>query len=76
MIESESGFWIEANKESLEICLKEALLDPLKLKQMGINGKIWIEKNYSWELVSEQMTSVYSWLLNNRAKIPHNIKIN
>jgi glycosyltransferase involved in cell wall biosynthesis len=76
LIESESGFWIEANKESLEICLKEALLDPVKLKQMGINGKIWIEKNYSWDLVSKQMTSVYSWLLNNRAKIPHNIKIN
>ncbi len=58
------GWWIDTGVEPLEACLNEALgLSRHRLQQMGQQGRNWIEAEFSWERIGEQMQLTYQWLL-------------
>ncbi len=57
------GRVIESNATELERALNDCLGAPSRLSaEMGLNGRILVQKNYSWRVVGERMSSLYSWL--------------
>jgi glycosyltransferase involved in cell wall biosynthesis len=59
------GWWIEPNETALATSLSEALQLPLAARrEMGMRGRMLVEKKYSWSMAAEQMESAYRWLLN------------
>ncbi len=59
-----AGWCIAPAQSAIEDSLRMALSrPPAELHEMGCNGRAWMQKDYSWEPVTEQMRQAYSWLL-------------
>lgn len=58
------GWWIEDSLEALTAALDHAMsLDRSALAEMGARGRAWMERDFGWTGVAEQMIAVYRWLL-------------
>lgn len=67
LIKYNCGWWIDNNIRDLEMTLIKALtLSKIERKLMGENGKKLVERDYSWYSISEQMSQVYYWILQQR----------
>lgn len=63
------GWWVSVGAEPLAQALREATqLDDSCRQQMGQNGRLLIEKKYTWPAIAEQMTAVYRWILQKDSK--------
>jgi glycosyltransferase involved in cell wall biosynthesis len=51
------GLWVDNDPESLATAIQK--IRTLPLQEMGQRGREWMEKNFSWELVSAEMLAVY-----------------
>ncbi len=70
-----AGWWIDINEDSLVKCLNVALkTNSNNLKEMGKNGKKWMEEDYSWSAVASKMLDTYLWLMDPKRKKPDYIK--
>lgn len=59
-----AGWWIEIGVNPLIACLEKALATPSeRLVEMGRAGREWMLRDFSWEQIGTQLSSVYSWLL-------------
>lgn len=57
------GLWIEQGVEPLVEALRHATtLTTLELKEHGARGRAWMIRDFSWDNIAEQMSSVYRWL--------------
>lgn len=57
------GWWIEGGVESLVECLREATrLDRAELLRMGARGRAWMQRDFSWDSVAQQMAAAYHYL--------------
>lgn len=64
-----AGWWIDIGALSLKNTLLEAMtLDEEKRKQMGLNGRKLIEKNYSIDSVASKTIQLYNWILGEEDK--------
>lgn len=64
-----AGWWIEIGVEPLVECLKEAMSQPPEiLAAMGRRGRDWMERDYSWHRIGQQMAETYRWLLHGGAR--------
>lgn len=75
-----AGWWIDIGVEPLVAVLEQTLkLSPAKLEEMGNNGRKWMERDFSWGTIGENMLEFYSWLTNgrllNRNKAPGFVKL-
>lgn len=60
----QAGWWIDIGIDPLVACLEQALAIPSDtLMAMGLRGKRWMETDYSWKHLGQQMAQTYSWLL-------------
>ena len=60
----ECGWWIDNTQQALKEALQTAMmLSPEQRKLMGKRGQQLITQKYTWNAVSEQMATVYRWLL-------------
>jgi glycosyltransferase involved in cell wall biosynthesis len=58
-----AGWWIEIGVDPLAVALETVLSLPSQaLREMGMNGRAWMEREFNWPRVSQHMASVYSWL--------------
>ncbi|SUS07994.1 Glycosyl transferase, group 1 (fragment) [uncultured Defluviicoccus sp.] len=58
------GWWIEDSLGALTAALDHAMsLDRDALAEMGARGRVWMERDFGWDGIAQQMASVYSWLL-------------
>lgn len=58
------GWWIDIGVEPLAAALREAMnLPPDTLRDMGQRGRTYVEQNFGWPGIAEQMLSVYRWVL-------------
>jgi glycosyltransferase involved in cell wall biosynthesis len=58
------GWWIEDNQDSLMKTLVEGLeLSFSERQAMGLKGRNLVEAKYSWNSISQEMASVYFWVI-------------
>lgn len=58
------GWWIDIGVEPLVAALREAMnLPPDTLRDMGQRGRAYVERDFGWPGIAEQMLSVYQWVL-------------
>jgi glycosyltransferase involved in cell wall biosynthesis len=58
------GWWIEQGVEALEQALARAMRLPRsELNAMGASGRRWMVRDFGWDKVAREMSSVYSWLI-------------
>ena len=63
------GWWIDMGVETLATTLKEALAKPPgELAEMGRRGRKWMQRNYSWDRIANDMINFYEWLLGKKEK--------
>ena len=57
------GWWVEQGEGSIASALAAAMALPREqLWSMGANGRRWMERDFTWQSVAAEMTSVYRWL--------------
>lgn len=58
------GWWIEQGIEPLAAALLKAMDTPQpQLRAMGARGRAWMERDFAWASVGEQMLAVYRWII-------------
>lgn len=58
------GWWIDIGVEPLAVTLREATtMSPDTLRDMGRRGRAYVEQNFAWPHIAQQMLSVYRWML-------------
>ena len=58
------GWWIDHGVEPLAEALGNAMSLPREmLNEMGRRGRAWMVRDFSWDRVARDMTTVYSWLI-------------
>jgi glycosyltransferase involved in cell wall biosynthesis len=59
------GWWTEIGSAPIAAALHDAMSQSEKtLKEMGLRGRAWMERDFAWEQVAENMLEAYGWLLN------------
>ena len=57
------GWFVPPDVSPLREALREALCMPDAMhQQMGARGRAWMQQDYSWPVITERLTSAYSWL--------------
>jgi glycosyltransferase involved in cell wall biosynthesis len=57
------GWWIDHGPEPLAATLDTALsLSREALSDMGLRGRSWMARDFSWERVAGEMLAVYAWV--------------
>lgn len=64
IVEANCGWWVEPSPERIA----EALLDATArgnepLRQMGLRGRAWVSREFSWWSVAGRMTRLYEWIM-------------
>jgi glycosyltransferase involved in cell wall biosynthesis len=63
LVEHDAGWWIEIGVDPLVAALEQALALPEeRLRAMGRNGRAWMEREFSWRAIGEEMAQFYRWL--------------
>ena len=71
-----AGWWIEIGVGALIGCLEDALArSPETLSAMGLAGREWMMRDYTWHRVGEQCAATYRWLLEDGAP-PSCVRLN
>lgn len=55
------GFWIENSPEAIAVAVRK--IGRLDIAAMGARGREWMEQEFSWSKVAQQIASVYRSLL-------------
>lgn len=60
----QAGWWVDIGIEPLAACLEQAMGEPSNiLTAMGLRGRKWMEAEYSWSRVGQQMAETHRWIL-------------
>ncbi|PKP72138.1 MAG: glycosyltransferase [Alphaproteobacteria bacterium HGW-Alphaproteobacteria-5] len=71
LAEHRAGWWIDIGVEPLRRTLEEAMAkEPEALAHMGASGRAWMEREFSWERIAEQMLDSYRSIVNGGAVPP------
>jgi glycosyltransferase involved in cell wall biosynthesis len=58
------GWWIDIGVEPLATALRAATaLSDEERREMGERGRRYVEREFSWPSIAEQMLAVYRWVL-------------
>ena len=70
-LESEScGWWVDHDVPELIRSLDAAMSVPRAgLTAMGLNGRAWMQRDFSWETVARRMDTAYRWAVG-RGELP------
>ena len=64
LVENKAGWWIPIGVEPLAKQLRVALkLASDELRQIGANGRKWMQKDFDWNAIGSKMKLAYEWLL-------------
>jgi glycosyltransferase involved in cell wall biosynthesis len=67
--ETNAGWWIDTGIDPLVTCLEHALSQPrTSLDTMGLNGRRWMEGDFSWDNIAAKMKATYDWISNGGSK--------
>lgn len=58
------GWWVEGDPETFAKTLRAAMsLSDAERQQMGQAGRVWMEREFSWENIAREMLEAYQWCL-------------
>lgn len=58
------GWWVEHDVLALASALDKAMSLPVEaLTEMGLRGRTWMERDFSWASIAQRMETAYGWLL-------------
>lgn len=62
--ENRCGWWVKHGPEPMAAALREAMSMPaMERREMGRRGREWMERDFAWTAIAEQMAGVYRWLV-------------
>ena len=65
------GWWVEPEPEALAAALAAAMALPRPaLREMGMKGRAWMAREFSWHRAACEMAAVYAWLIGRADKPP------
>jgi glycosyltransferase involved in cell wall biosynthesis len=57
------GWWIDHGADALAAALDRAMsLERHRLAEMGEAGRLWMQRDFSWDAIAREMSSIYGWL--------------
>ena len=63
------GWWVDNEIDALTKVLGAAMrLSPPQLVDMGMKGRAWMERDFSWTSVGQRMDEAYRWILQGGAQ--------
>ena len=63
------GWWIDIGVDALVACLEDAMSRSHdELAEMGLQGRSWMEAEYSWKQIGRKTTETYQWILHGGPK--------
>lgn len=60
--ETRSGLWVDNTPDSLAAAIES--IGRMSLCEMGVRGRSWMQREFSWEQRATEMTDIYSRLIN------------
>jgi glycosyltransferase involved in cell wall biosynthesis len=64
LTEQGCGWWIPLDEAHLFAAMAEATSQPRSaLHEMGVRGRKWMQRDFGWDGVAEEMQSVYDWVV-------------
>jgi glycosyltransferase involved in cell wall biosynthesis len=64
------GWWVDHGVEPMVAALREAMsMSVERRRSMGMRGRAWMERDFSWASVAQQATEVYRWM-HRKSKAP------
>ncbi len=58
------GWWVSNSVDDLTQALATAMSkSAIERAEMGITGRAWMERSFSWSGIATEMTAVYRWIL-------------
>jgi glycosyltransferase involved in cell wall biosynthesis len=71
VVSHSAGWWIGNCQQELEDGLAEAMSTSTEIRRaMGRRGRLWMEREFSWETVARRMVETYRWLITGGAPPP------
>jgi glycosyltransferase involved in cell wall biosynthesis len=62
LVANRCGWWIEHGPGPLAAALREAMvLDDATRAEMGARGRVWMQRDFSWDSIAEDMDRLYRW---------------
>lgn len=59
-----AGWWIDHGVAALEAALRTAMALPAaERRAMGLRGRAWMARDFSWDRIARDMTATYNWVL-------------
>jgi glycosyltransferase involved in cell wall biosynthesis len=62
VLNGKSGLLVNPNSDSLAHAILQLLSNPPLRRRMGEHGRVFVEKNYSWDLCASRMLALYTKL--------------
>ena len=64
LVSHQSGWWVDRTHDDLVVALSEAMnQNSIDLVQMGQRGRQWMQRDFDWAAIAQQMVQAYHWLL-------------
>lgn len=61
------GLWVENDCDSLAKAIKR--IGQMPLEEMGQNGRLWMQQEYAWNTVAEEMLQVYKKIVKSSSPV-------
>jgi glycosyltransferase involved in cell wall biosynthesis len=69
------GWWIDIGVEPLVVALREAAGTGAEgLRERGARGRLWMQREFSWDKLARDMAAVYRWLRFG-GPVPQNVRL-
>lgn len=66
------GWWIDLTEDNLVDTMTTAMrLSSDERSRMGVNGRAWMEQDFSWAKVAKELSGVYRWILGGGSPPPN-----
>jgi glycosyltransferase involved in cell wall biosynthesis len=64
LIDQNCGYWIDNSVPAIAACLTDALRrSPAELREIGLRGRAWMLRDFSWQERTRSMVDAYTWLV-------------
>jgi glycosyltransferase involved in cell wall biosynthesis len=61
------GWWIDHGPETMAATLRQAMALPeAERRAMGARGRDWVQRDFCWRMIGQQIHAVYDWMINGR----------